>query len=42
SGRQSITSGMLVKPVPMKTNDTGVVVAAEHPAAGDAQKPAAK
>jgi membrane fusion protein, multidrug efflux system len=26
----------------MKINDNGVVVAAEQPAAGDAQKPAAK
>lgn len=42
SGLQSITSGMPVKPVPMKINDAGVVVAAEQPAAGDAQKPAAK
>ncbi|MBY5586203.1 efflux RND transporter periplasmic adaptor subunit [Rhizobium leguminosarum] len=42
SGLQSITSGMPVKPVPMKINDTGVVVPAEQPAAGDAQKPAAK
>jgi membrane fusion protein (multidrug efflux system) len=42
SGLQSITSGMPVKPVPMKINDTGVVMPAEQPAAGDAQKPAAK
>ena len=42
SGLQSITSGMPVKPVPMKINDNGVVVAAEQPAAGDAEKPAAK
>ena len=42
SGLQSITSGMPVKPVPMKINDNGVVVPAEQPAAGDAQKPAAK
>lgn len=42
SGLQSITSGMPVKPVAMKINDTGVVVPAEQPAAGDAQKPAAK
>ncbi|MBY3238887.1 efflux RND transporter periplasmic adaptor subunit [Rhizobium laguerreae] len=42
SGLQSISSGMPVKPVPMKINDTGVVVPAEQPAAGDAQKPAAK
>ncbi|EJC81109.1 RND family efflux transporter, MFP subunit [Rhizobium leguminosarum bv. trifolii WSM2297] len=42
SGLQSITAGMPVKPVPMKINDNGVVVAAEQPAAGDAEKPAAK
>ena len=42
SGLQSITSGMPVKPVPLKINDNGVVVPAEQPAAGDAQKPAAK
>ncbi|WP_049731196.1 efflux RND transporter periplasmic adaptor subunit [Rhizobium ecuadorense] len=42
SGLQSITSGMPVKPVPMKITDNGVVVAAEQPAAGDAEKPAAK
>jgi membrane fusion protein (multidrug efflux system) len=42
SGLQSITPGMPVKPVPMKINVNGVVVAAEQPAAGDAQKPAAK
>lgn len=42
SGLQSITSGMPVKPVPMKINDNGVVVPAEQPAAGDAEKPAAK
>ena len=41
SGLQSITSGMPVKPVPMKITDNGVVVAADQPAAGDAQKPAA-
>lgn len=40
SGLQSITPGMPVTPVPMKINDNGVVVAAEQPAAGDAQKPA--
>jgi membrane fusion protein, multidrug efflux system len=42
SGLQSITPGMPVKPVPMKINENGVVVAAEQPAAGDAQKPAAQ
>ncbi|MBP2443953.1 efflux RND transporter periplasmic adaptor subunit [Rhizobium leguminosarum] len=42
SGLQSITSDMPVKPVPMKITDNGVVVAAEQPAAGDTQKPAAK
>lgn len=42
SGLQSIAPGMPVKPVPMKINENGVVVAAEQPAAGDAQKPAAK
>lgn len=42
SGLQSITPGVPVKPVPMKINENGVVVAAEQPAAGDAQKPAAK
>jgi membrane fusion protein, multidrug efflux system len=42
SGLQSITPGMPVTPVPMKINENGVVVAAEQPAAGDAQKPAAK
>ncbi|PDT31818.1 efflux transporter periplasmic adaptor subunit [Rhizobium sp. L9] len=42
TGLQSVTAGMPVKPVPMKINDNGVVVAAEQPAAGDAEKPAAK
>ena len=42
SGLQSIASGMPVKPVPMKINESGVVVPAEQPAAGDAQKPAAQ
>ncbi|MBX5215618.1 MULTISPECIES: efflux RND transporter periplasmic adaptor subunit [unclassified Rhizobium] len=42
TGLQSVTAGMPVKPVPMEINDNGVVVAAEQPAAGDAEKPAAK
>ncbi|ARO31542.1 multidrug resistance protein MdtE [Rhizobium sp. NXC14] len=42
TGLQSVTAGMPVKPLPMKINDNGVVVAAEQPAAGDAEKPAAK
>jgi membrane fusion protein (multidrug efflux system) len=42
SGLQSIAAGMPVKPVPMKINENGVVVAAEQPAAGDAQKPVVK
>jgi membrane fusion protein (multidrug efflux system) len=42
SGLQSVTSGMPVTPVPMKINENGVVVAAEQPAAGDTQKPAAQ
>ncbi|WP_434711283.1 efflux RND transporter periplasmic adaptor subunit [Rhizobium sp. YTUHZ045] len=42
TGLQSVTAGMPVKPVPMKINDNGVVVAAEQSAAGDAEKPAAK
>ncbi|OWO92594.1 efflux transporter periplasmic adaptor subunit [Rhizobium esperanzae] len=42
TGLQSVAAGMPVKPVPMKINDNGVVVAAEQPAAGDAGKPAAK
>ncbi|WP_434733106.1 efflux RND transporter periplasmic adaptor subunit [Rhizobium sp. YTUHZ044] len=42
TGLQSVTAGMPVKPVPMEINDNGVVVAAEQPAAGDAETPAAK
>jgi membrane fusion protein (multidrug efflux system) len=42
SGLQSIAAGMPVKPVPMKINENGVVVASEQPAAGDAQKPVVK
>ncbi|MBB4480150.1 efflux RND transporter periplasmic adaptor subunit [Rhizobium etli] len=42
TGLQSVTAGMPVTPVPMKINDNGVVVPAEQPAAGDAEKPAAK
>lgn len=42
TGLQSVTVGMPVKPVPMKINDNGVVVPAEQPAAGDAEKAAAK
>jgi membrane fusion protein, multidrug efflux system len=42
SGLQSISAGMPVKPVPMKINENGVVVAAEQAPAGDAQKPAAQ
>jgi membrane fusion protein (multidrug efflux system) len=42
SGLQSIAAGMPVKPVPMKINENGVVVAAEQPAAGDTQKPVVK
>jgi membrane fusion protein, multidrug efflux system len=42
SGLQSIVAGMPVKPVPMKINDSGVVVPAEQPVAGGEQKPAAK
>ncbi|APO69031.1 multidrug resistance protein MdtE [Rhizobium gallicum] len=42
SGLQSIAPGMPVTPVPMKINESGVVVAAEQAAAGDAQKPAAQ
>lgn len=41
SGLQSITSGMPVKPTVMQINDKGIVVPVA-PAAGDAQKPAAK
>ncbi len=41
SGLQSIVAGMPVKPVPMKINDSGVVVPADQPAAGGEQKPAA-
>jgi membrane fusion protein (multidrug efflux system) len=40
SGLQSIAPGMPVKPVPMKINESGVVVAAEQAGASDAQKPA--
>jgi membrane fusion protein (multidrug efflux system) len=42
SGLQSITAGMPVKPTEMKINDKGIVVPLQQPAAGDAQKPAAK
>ncbi|MBY4629587.1 efflux RND transporter periplasmic adaptor subunit [Rhizobium croatiense] len=42
TGLQSVTAGMPVTPVPMKINDNGVVVPAEPPAAGDAEKPAAR
>ncbi|KRB54114.1 hemolysin secretion protein D [Rhizobium sp. Root708] len=42
SGLQSITAGMPVKPTPMKISDKGVVLPAEQPSSGDAQKPAAK
>ncbi|KQV72738.1 efflux RND transporter periplasmic adaptor subunit [Rhizobium sp. Root1220] len=42
SGLQSITAGMPVKPMPMKINEKGIVVPAEQPSSGDAQKPAAK
>jgi membrane fusion protein (multidrug efflux system) len=42
SGLQSITAGMPVKPTEMKINGKGIVVPLQQPAAGDAQKPAAK
>jgi membrane fusion protein (multidrug efflux system) len=42
SGLQSIAPGMPVTPVPMKINESGVVVAGEQAAAGNAQKPAAQ
>ncbi len=42
SGLQSIAPGMPVTPVPMKINESGVVVAAEQATAGDVQKPAAQ